>query len=119
MKFLKYIVVFLLIILFSCSNNNNNTIKIGAILPLTGDAAQWGKPVQNSTMLAEKEINDAGGIDERKIEIRYEDSQADPAKGVSAMQNLVTNYKPMAIIGAVASSVSLAIAPIADRYKVR
>lgn len=117
MKYLKYVLL-LFFLLPGCSNNKSNTIEFGAILPLTGNAAQWGKPVQNSTMMAEKEINDAGGVDGKKIKIIYEDSQANPSNGVSAMQNLINNYKPVAVIGAVASSVSLAIAPIANKNKI-
>lgn len=109
--------LFIATLLFSCSNEPD-TIKIGSVLPLTGDAASWGKPVQNAVQMAVDEINESGGIKGKTISIIFEDSKAEPATGVSVMQKLVNQDKPIAVIGAVASSVSIAIVPIAEKNKV-
>jgi branched-chain amino acid transport system substrate-binding protein len=93
-------------------------IKIGAILPLTGEAAVWGENVKTGIELAKEEINKKGGINGRKLEIIYEDGQCDSKTGVSAAQKLITVDKVQVIIGEVCSSVTLAIAPIANQNKV-
>ena len=68
------------------------TIKIGAILPLTGETMVWGENSRNGMQLAVEEINSAGGINGKLIEIIYEDSQCNPSKAVSSIQKLVSKY---------------------------
>ncbi|MGD8780533.1 MAG: ABC transporter substrate-binding protein [Ignavibacteria bacterium] len=114
-KFISFL--FLTIFLVSCSSEPDQ-IKLGSILPLTGDAASWGNPVKNSVQMAVDEINNSGGINGKLLNVVFEDSQAEPSKGVSAIQKLITQDKPIAIIGAVASSVSIAIAPFAEKNKI-
>ena len=93
-------------------------IKIGAILPLTGEAAKYGESAKKGMYLALEEINSTGGINGRKLAIIYEDSKGDPKEGVTAIQKLIAVHKVPALIGAMASSVTLAIAPIAEKNKV-
>ncbi|MBI2989059.1 MAG: ABC transporter substrate-binding protein [Deltaproteobacteria bacterium] len=93
-------------------------IRIGAILPLTGSAAQWGTPPRDAALLAVEEINSKGGIKGRKIKLEIEDDKCEPTAGVSAIQKILATGKPVAILGAVCSSVTLAIAPIAESNKV-
>ena len=93
-------------------------VKIGAILPLTGDAAKYGESAKEGIELAIKEINAEGGVKGHKIEIIYEDSQGLPTTGVSAFQKLITSNRVPAVIGGLFSSVTLAIAPIANREHV-
>jgi len=116
MKKLIFYLLFIIPILFSC--NKKNEITIGAILPLTGDAAQWGIPPQKAALLAVEEINANGGINGKKIKLVIEDSQCDPSKGVAGINKLLSINKPIAIVGAVCSSVTLAIAPIAEKNKI-
>lgn len=93
-------------------------IKIGAILPLTGDAALYGQNIKKGIDLAITDINQRGGIHKKKITVIYEDSKANPTEGVSAFNQLVDIYGVPAIIGDAVSSVTLAISPIADKKKV-
>ena len=51
-KIILFFFAFALVFLSGCNQTNNNTIKIGAILPLTGDAAAWGIPPKNGATLA-------------------------------------------------------------------
>lgn len=99
------------------SQTSSNEIKIGAVLPLTGSAAQWGGPARDGALLAIEEINAQGGIKGKKISLVVEDDKCDQTTGVSAAQKLLTSDKPVAIMGAVCSSVTLAIAPLAERNK--
>lgn len=93
-------------------------IKVGAILPLTGDSAIYGEIAQNSFELAAEEINSKGGISGYKISILYEDSQAKPELAVSSANKLITADKVFVIVGAMASTEVNAIAPILNDKKV-
>lgn len=92
--------------------------KIGAILPLSGDAAQYGEWGKSGISLAIDEINSKGGINGKKIEIIYEDDAAEPKKGVSAVNKLINIDKVKVIIGPIPSTVTLAVAPICEKSKV-
>lgn len=113
------IAILLIITAFSlgCAKKEKE-IKIGAILPLTGDAAKYGESAKRAIDLAVEEINSTGGIKGSKIKVIYEDDQALPEKGVSAIQKLITVDKVHVVIGAMPSSVTLAMAPIAEKNKV-
>jgi branched-chain amino acid transport system substrate-binding protein len=89
-------------------------IKLGAILSLTGSAAQYGKWSQNGIELALSEVNQAGGINGRQLQIIYEDDGTDPASAVSAAQKLISIDHVSAIIGPLTSSSVLAAAPVAE-----
>ncbi|HHT9126710.1 MAG TPA: ABC transporter substrate-binding protein [Candidatus Brocadiia bacterium] len=93
-------------------------IKIGAILPLTGDATLYGESPKKGIDLAVEQINNKGGIKGGKCIVIFEDSKAVPASGVAAFQKLVNVQKVSAIIGDAASSVTLAFAPLAEKNKV-
>lgn len=90
-------------------------IKIGAILPLTGDAALYGDSLKKGVDLALTQINSKGGIKGRPVTVIYEDSKAVPADGVAAFQKLVDINRVIAVIGDAVSSVTLAFAPIAEK----
>jgi branched-chain amino acid transport system substrate-binding protein len=93
-------------------------IKIGHIAPLTGSVSMYGEWEKDGIELAIEEINAKGGINGKKIIVIHEDSKAEPATGVTALNKLITIDKVPVIIGAAASSVTLACAPIAERNKV-
>jgi branched-chain amino acid transport system substrate-binding protein len=93
------------------------TIKIGAVLPLSGPSAQYGKWIQEGLELGREEINSQGGINGKQLEIIYEDDQAQPRMAASAMQKLVTTDKVPVVFGSWASSCVLAQAPIAERTR--
>lgn len=108
----------LLVSFLGRARRDPEVIKIGAILPLTGDAAQFGQWAKEGIELALEEVNAKGGIQGRRVEVIYEDDQADPRIGVSAMKKLVHVDRVPVVIGAMPSSVTLAIAPIAERERV-
>jgi ABC-type branched-subunit amino acid transport system substrate-binding protein len=94
-----------------------NPIKIGAILPLTGSGASYGVWMKGGAEMATEEINAAGGIAGRKLEVIYEDHAADASKAVNAMRRLVEVEKvPFSLTSY--SSPTLAIQPIAVQNKV-
>ncbi len=92
-------------------------IKIGAILPLTGSGASYGVWMKGGTEMAAEEINAAGGIHGRKLEVIYEDHAADASKAVNAMRRLVEVEKvPFTLTSY--SAPTLAIQPIGVQNKV-
>jgi len=111
------VVVVVLAIVFS-RHGTDSALKIGATLPLSGDAAVWGKNTKEGIDLAVEEINAKGGVLGRKLEIVYEDTRALPKDGVSAYHKLVSIDKVNAIIDDSVSSVTLAMAPLAKRDQV-
>jgi branched-chain amino acid transport system substrate-binding protein len=98
------------------------TIKIGAILPLTGATAQNGNNSLKGIELAIEQINDAGGIksmDGAKLELSTADATSDPARAASAAtQFLAKGEPPLAIIGAYASGLTETVARVTERAKV-
>ena len=93
-------------------------IKIGVIGPLTGDAAVYGEPIRNVIALAASQINNAGGIDNRPIEMIYEDGKCNGKDAASAMQKLANVDKVKVVIGGFCSSESLSAVPIATEAKI-
>jgi branched-chain amino acid transport system substrate-binding protein len=76
------------VLITGCKGRDKDTIKIGAILPLTGNYADYGVSPQQGMIIAAEEINSAGGINGRKIELLFEDSQGKPENALSAYQKL-------------------------------
>ncbi len=93
-------------------------IKIGEVGSMTGAQAAFGQSTNNGIKLAVKEINEKGGIKGRKVEVISLDNQGKPEEAATATTRLITRDKVVAIIGEVASSLSLAMAPIAQRNKI-
>ena len=94
------------------------TIKIGHIGPLTGFAASYGEQEKEAIDLALAEINANGGINGDRLAAIHEDDQLDPTLATNALNKLIADDKVPAVIGELSSSVTLALAPIAERNKI-
>ncbi len=92
-------------------------IKIGFIGPLTGDAAGLGQNTRAGVELAVEQINEAGGINGRNLEVIFEDGMCNPKESTNAANKLVNVDKVPVIIGGLCSSETLAAAPIAESGK--
>lgn len=99
------------------SKYEKEVIKIGAILPLSGDVAVYGKSLQNGMNLA-LEVFREENSEYKDILIIYEDSKADPKLAVSAFQKLSSIDNCKIILGGFSSSEVLSMAPIAEKNKV-
>ncbi len=93
-------------------NDDNKLIKIGAILPLTGDAANYGIGLKRGMDLAVKEINSDSLTP--LLKIIYEDDKASPNFAISAYNKLKSVDKINYIIGGMFSNVALSLAPIVE-----
>jgi branched-chain amino acid transport system substrate-binding protein len=111
-------VVLALVLIVIQTNKGPNEIKIGAILPLTGDNAVYGVAIRNGIELGIEEINKNGSLNGKKIRVIFEDDRADPSQTVSAYTKLTHLDKVSLIIGGVFSASSLAIAPLSNRDKI-
>ena len=92
-------------------------ITIGAVLPLTGVLAPYGKPNLEAITLAIDEVNKAGGIDGRELELVVEDTQASNTTAINAL-NKVLQSKPVAVIGPGLGTQILALQPLTEKAKV-
>lgn len=115
---LAVLLVFSTGLVFSGCKSSSDTIKIGAIMPMTGDVSLYGTGTVNSINIAIDEINKAGGINGKKVELIFEDDENKPEKSVDAYNKLVTKDKVDVIIGCLTSKCSLAVAPLAQRDKI-
>lgn len=101
-----------------CSKKTSDTIKIGGIFPLSGSVAVYGTECRNGVELAINEINAAGGIDGKMLELVAEDDEGSPEKSVNAYKKLVTKDKCSIIIGSLTSGCTAAISSLAQAQKV-
>ena len=92
-------------------------IKLGTAMPLTGSQAGYGADFIVGMRMAAKDVNDAGGIAGRPVEILALDTQADPQLGINAVNRFIGVEKlPMFFIAW--SAVVKAVAPVANREKI-
>jgi branched-chain amino acid transport system substrate-binding protein len=90
-------------------------IQIGYLPALTGPSSSTGIGINRGVDLAVKEINAAGGIDGRPIELIVRDTQSEPTKAVNGAAELTHAYKVSAVLGPVNSGESLAVVPLLAR----
>lgn len=95
-----------------------DTIKVGYVGSMTGDQATFGISTENGVKLAFDQINAKGGINGKKLQVISYDNGGKPEEAATAVNKLITQDKVVAILGEVASSRSLAMAPIAQANKI-
>lgn len=93
------------------------TVTIGVVMPLTGRAADQGKDILSGIKLARDEINAKRGKGEPILRLVIEDNMSTPKGGVSAIEQLLQTERPPVVIGPIASSIMLAMIPVAEREK--
>lgn len=94
------------------------TINLGATFPLTGEVASYGLKAQRGIEMAVADQNAKGGILGSSIEVEFQDDRNDKKEAVGIMTKFATIDKMPVVFGSAGSGVSLAIAPLANRYKV-
>lgn len=100
------------------SAKSKEPIKLGWLGPLTGDVSSVGQADKDSVSLAVKEINKAGGINGRMLEMVYEDGACESKIASDAGQKLINIEKVLAIIGGACTGETMAVAPVAEQNKV-
>jgi branched-chain amino acid transport system substrate-binding protein len=89
-------------------------ILIGEYASLTGKEAGFGTTSHHGVVLALEELNAAGGVLGRPLELAYEDNQTKPGESATVVKKLISRNKVVALIGEVSSGRSLEAAPIAQ-----
>jgi branched-chain amino acid transport system substrate-binding protein len=93
-------------------------IVIGGVFPLTGGVSYDGQTDMNGAKTAVEEINAAGGVLGRKIKFVTEDGACNPTNSVGAAEKLISQQKVVALIGALCSSATGAVAETVRKYKI-
>ena len=97
---------------------SEQTVKIGEYASLTGKEAAFGQSSHKGTLLAIEEINAAGGVLGKKVELITEDDQSKQGESATIVKKLISRDKVVGILGEVASMRSLEAAPICQAYRI-
>ncbi len=101
-----------LLALPSLARAQGGPIKLGTLTPLTGAGGPYGPVMANCVKSVIEEVNGAGGVLGRQIQVVSEDDQTNPEAGVRAARKLIDVDRVAAIMGTWASSVTTAVAPL-------
>ncbi len=99
----------------ACQQAGDEPVKVGAVLSMTGPGAGLGGPERNGILLAQKRINENGGINGRTLQVIIEDdgSKADIAK--SKAEGLIHGEKVVALLGPSLTASTGAVASVTNR----
>src|SRR5262245_50017269 len=97
------------------SNSNSSWIVIGEYGSLTGSTATFGTSTKNGIDMAIDVVNKSGGVLGKQIRVIVEDDQGKPEEAQTVVTKLITKDQVVALLGEVASSRTLAAAPVAQQ----
>lgn len=95
----------------------NAPIKIGFVGPLTGEAANYGTDDLNGALLAVEELNAAGGINGRPLQVIPEDDKCSGKDATTAVSKLLEVDQVKVVLGSSCSGATLSMAPITEKAK--
>ncbi|HET6973553.1 MAG TPA: ABC transporter substrate-binding protein [Pyrinomonadaceae bacterium] len=98
--------------------SNSDKVRVGVFMSTTGSTANFGISSVNGIKMAADEINAAGGINGKQVELLVQDDRSDASEAATIVTKFVTQDQVHAVIGEVASSRSIAAAPIAQNAKI-
>jgi branched-chain amino acid transport system substrate-binding protein len=93
-------------------------IKVGMYADLSAGTAQWGTDAEKGARLRIKEVNVAGGIMGRQVELVLYDIKSSPTEAVKAYTRLAQEDKVVAVYGSLISNTALAVSPVAPQVKI-
>jgi branched-chain amino acid transport system substrate-binding protein len=108
-------------LLSACTTNGGgggDKVRIGVFMSTTGSTANFGISSVNGIKMAADEVNAAGGINGKQVQLLIEDDRSDASEAATIVTKFVTQDQVHAVIGEVASSRSIAAAPIAQNAKI-
>ncbi len=100
------------------TQNGGDKVRVGVFMSTTGTTANFGISSVNGIKMAADEINAAGGINGKQVELLVQDDRSDASEAATIVTKFVTQDQVNAVIGEVASSRSIAAAPIAQNAKI-
>ncbi len=95
-----------------------DVIKVGEFASLTGSEATFGQSSHQGTQMAVDDLNAAGGVLGKSLQLLTEDDQSQAGQPATVVRKLISRDGVMAILGEVASSKSLEAAPICQQYHI-
>ena len=127
--FLAFCIIFSIVFSTACVDKGANSttttggdgsgdIKVGVYGDTSGATSSFGQSTKNGIQLAFDEINAAGGVNGRKLQLIFEDDQGRPEQAKTVVSKLINQDKVVALLGEVASTNSLAAAPVAQDAKI-
>lgn len=117
-KFFDFFAIFLVLWLTTGSVHAAAPIKIGGLFSVTGPASFLGEPERNTAQMVVDEINKAGGIKGRQLQLIAYDTQGDATKAVQAATRLIKEDKVVAIIGPSTTGDTMAVIPLVEKAKI-
>jgi branched-chain amino acid transport system substrate-binding protein len=93
------------------------TIKLGAVLSITGAGGVYGPQSRDGMMLAVNQINASGGVNGAKIDLEVQDDASDKATSQQKAQTLITESQDLALLGPTLSNSAVAVHPLAESLK--
>jgi branched-chain amino acid transport system substrate-binding protein len=119
-SFIVPVVAALALLLAGCNKppGGGDSIKVGEFASLTGKEATFGTSSHEGTLLAIEEINAAGGVLGKKLQLLTEDDLSKPGEPATVVNKLISRDGVIAMLGEVASSRSLEAAPICQQNKI-
>ena len=122
MKSRRIVVAIGVMVIFFCSIAagwaDSGEYRVGCAFAITGKASWLGEPQRNTVELIQKQVNDAGGINGKKLVLFIEDTQGDNTRAVNAVKKLIKKEKVCAIIGPSRSGTSMAAIPVAEKEQI-
>lgn len=109
--------IFLFIIGFFVTPALADSFKVGAVFSVTGRASFLGDPEKKTAVMIAEQINAAGGIGGKKLELIVYDDEGDATKCNLAVKKLITQDKVSVVIGPSLSGLSIAVLPLAGKHK--
>lgn len=100
------------------NGDSEDVIRIGSMFELTGSAAEYGISMNDAVKMAVADINEAGGIDGKEVEIVERDIASDEAQAAQAAMSLATEENVSVIIGPALTGTLQAAIPSSNEYKV-
>lgn len=94
----------------AAAGDADGALRIGALMPMTGDLQAYGETSLNGVRLAVQQVNAAGGVNGDEVRILVGDTQTTPQAGIDAAQQLVSVDGVHAIVGALSSGVTIPVA---------
>jgi branched-chain amino acid transport system substrate-binding protein len=91
------------------------TYKVGAVFSITGRTSFLGDPENKTALMLAEEINNAGGINGKKLELIVYDTEGDATKANLAVKKLISKDKVCVVIGPSLSGTTLAVLPVAEK----
>jgi branched-chain amino acid transport system substrate-binding protein len=99
------------------SSYQGKTIKLGAILSITGAGGVYGPQSRDGMMLAVDEINKAGGVNGAQVSLEVRDDASDKAQSAQQAQTMIQQDQLLALLGPTLSNSAVGVHPLAENLK--